>query len=276
LIFKSLQLLLYESERAWAFAQDLLAQSLLPANSARASTLRHSATGRFRRAVSWSTQLLTHALTLYSEGRFSASNLLEVHIYVLILTGRFLLRIREEPEPALEHLAVARHLLLDTLARTAQTSRDQALAVQFADEVAPEVRLCAHELGRTRAYDVDTISAELGAKHRGELVVGCEALLKRVDEEAQAEGGKRDARRLAPLIWEGEPVPVRYPELVDALLRVQDAEKKLASSSSSEGVKQGSKKSVAAYDAILLALSDAENVAHKLVEAQQVIFYTYF
>jgi signal recognition particle subunit SRP68 len=75
-------------------------------------------------------------------------------------------------------------------------------------------------------------------------------------------------------MWEDQPVPVRNPELVDVLLRVQDAETRLAGDSGPEGRKGGtsasSKKSVAAYDAILLALSDAEEVARKLAEAQKV------
>jgi len=86
-------------------------------------------------------------------------------------------------------------------------------------------------------------------------------------------------------MWEDEPVPVRNPELVDVLLRVQEAEKRLKEAEKLEqreeaqgGTKKGrvgkgtrSKRGVAAYDAILLALSDAEEVARKLVEVQQVI-----
>ena len=99
-----------------------------------------------------------------------------------------------------------------------------------------------------------------------------------------AGGAAAASKKLKPLLWEGEPVPVRNPELVDVLLKVQEAEKKLqgvasekvAQASESEdkkgkvGKSTKSKQGVAAYDAILLALSDAEGVARKLVEAQQV------
>ena len=74
------------------------------------------------------------------------------------------------------------------------------------------------------------------------------------------------------------------PELVDVLIKVQEGEAKLKRETAelTEDVKSGkkgkgkkgkgsrSKRSVAAYDNILLALSDAEEVARKLVEAQQV------
>ncbi|TFK76644.1 hypothetical protein BDN72DRAFT_806631 [Pluteus cervinus] len=271
-----LQLLLFEAERAWAYSVELNTQSLLPANSDKAGTLRHSATGRFRRAVNWSTQLLSHCQSLYGASRLSAENLLEVTIYTLILNGRFL-RYREEFDDALVQLAVARSLL-NELTVIASTSRDQALATSFSDEIAPEIRYSAHELGHTKAYDVDGIVTSVAAKHRNRLVEGCDALLAqfKTEDAATAKAGTRG--RLRELIWEGQPVPVRNPELVDVLLKVQEAGARLEgrdvdSGAAAEKKKApahlGSKKGVAAYDNILAALSDAEDVARKLMEAQQ-------
>lgn len=280
-----LQLLLFEAERAWAYSQELLADSSKPENSAHAATLRHSATGRFRRAVHWSTELLSHCQTLHSAQRLSASALLEASVYTLILNGRFL-RHRDEFEDALVQLSVARNLL-DELASRAATSRDQALATVFADEISPEIRYCAHEMGRSGSYDVDAIVMELGPKHRAELVEDCESLVAQLESEAEVAGKGQARRQLREIVWEGEPVPIRSPELVDVLLRVQEAEAKLRESQSEntqpvkrEKAEKGkrrkvgkggrSKRGVAAYDVILLALSDAEEVARKLVEAQQL------
>ncbi|KIJ60101.1 hypothetical protein HYDPIDRAFT_177545 [Hydnomerulius pinastri MD-312] len=277
-----LQLLLFEAERAWAYSQDLVAQSLLPANELQSATLRHSATGRFRRAVNWSTQLLSHCQSLYASGRLPPSSLLQATVYTLVLNGRFL-RYRDDFEDALIQLSVARSLL-DELAERAGTSRDQALATLFADEIGPEIRYCAHELGREKAYDVDAIVKELAGKHRGEMVEGCERLIKAFREESVGGGKGEGKKKLGALMWEGQPVPVRNPELVDVLLKVQEAEAKIGvprdagdgGVADDKGKKQGkpekglgSKKGVAAYDAVLLALSDAEDVARKLVEAQQ-------
>ncbi|KAF8871549.1 hypothetical protein CPB85DRAFT_1569212 [Mucidula mucida] len=228
-----LQLLLMESERAWAYSQDLLAQ--FQKNTEHATTLRHSATGRFRRSVSWKS--------------------------TLILNGRFL-RYREEFDDALVQLSVARHLL-DELAGAARTSRDQALATLFGDEIGPEIRYCAHELGRAEAYNVDKIVGEVAATNRNVLVDGCDALLEAFKKQEESTNKRKTLREI---VWEGEPVPVRNPELVDVFLKVQDAQAKLESSDA-QG-KSNSKKSVAAYDAILLALSDAEEVAKKLADAQ--------
>ncbi|KAL0576382.1 signal recognition particle subunit srp68 [Marasmius crinis-equi] len=264
-----LELLLFETERAWAYAQDLNAQSLQPGNADNASSVRHHATGRFRRSVHWATQLLSHCQSLYKAGRLSAGNLLEVTVYTLMLNGRFL-RYRDEFEDALTQLCVARNVL-DELADAAPTSRDQALATFFSDEIGPEIRYCAHELGRAKAYDVDGIVKEISGKHRNEFVEGCDSIIAKFKGEITSGKGE-NSQKLEPLMWEGEPIPVRNPELVDVLLKVQQAEKKLrahAGTSDGKSSAPGSKKGVAAYDAILLALSDAEEVARKLSEAQQ-------
>ncbi|KAJ6498004.1 hypothetical protein C8R47DRAFT_1184237 [Mycena vitilis] len=267
-----LQLLLLEAERAWAYSQELSASALLPANADQASTLRHSATGRFRRAVNWSTQLLSLCQSLFAACRLSAENLLQVTVYTLILNGRFL-RYRDEFDDALIQLSVARGLL-DQLAASAPTSRDQALAVLFSDDVGPEIRYCAHELGRTKAYDINGIVTENAGKHSNRIVDGCDALVEKMKVEGDAAGKGENRKKLAALVWEEQPVPVRNPELVDVLLKVQDAEHRLdgfQQGSSTDSKKVGtSKKAVAAYDAILSALSDAEEVARKLVEAQQL------
>ncbi|KAF9455522.1 hypothetical protein BDZ94DRAFT_1327528 [Collybia nuda] len=271
-----LQLLLFEAERAWAYSQDLATQALKPENADRASTTRHTATGRFRRAMNWSTQLLSHCQTLHTTGRLSTENLLEVTVYTLVLNGRFL-RFRDDFEDALVQLSVAR-ALLDALAATASTSRDQALAVLFADEIGPEIRYCAHELGRAKAYDVDGIVAELAAENRNEIVEGCDVLLEKLKTEGKAAEAGEIRKKLGELSWEGQPVPVRNPELVDVLLKVQEAEARLGNhgkSGTGDGAvsrqpkENRSKKGVAAYDSILLALSDAEEVSRKLSEAQQ-------
>lgn len=198
------------------------------------------------------------------------------------MNGRFL-RYRNDFEDALIQLCVARSLL-DELAEGAETSRDQALATLFSDEFGPEIRYCAHELGREKAYDVDAIVKELAGRHRGDIVEGYDVLVKTFRGE-RAGGGAHDKKQLETLMWEGQPVPVRNPELVDVLLKVQEAEGKIAvprdtgtvdDKGKKKGKGLGSKKGVAAYDAILLALSDAEDVARRLLEAQQVCWGAFF
>ena len=219
---------------------------------------------------------------LYDAGRLGAENLLEMAAYTLVLNGRFL-RYRDEFDDALVQLSVARGIL-DELAEGADTSRDQALATYFGDEIGPEIRYCAHELGRAKAYDVDGIVREQSAQHRAQIVDGYVALVQKLKNESGAESKGNNDRKLQPLVWEGEPVPVRNPELVDVLVKVQEGEVKLKEESievsrptqtdqerkKRRPAKGGkSKRGVAAYDNILLALSDAEDVARKLAEAQK-------
>ncbi|RPD59391.1 hypothetical protein L226DRAFT_492400 [Lentinus tigrinus ALCF2SS1-7] len=283
-----LQLLLFEAERAWAHAQEMHQESLKLSSNAKsskgnaadasekqASSLRKHATRRMRRSIHWATQLLSHCQALYAQSRLSAEDLTQVTTYTLILNGRFL-RQRYEFEDALVQLSVARNLL-DSLADTAATSRAQALAVAFADEIGPEIRHCAHELRRDKAYDVDAVVADVAPKHRNALVQDCDAILARLKEESGATS--HDRGKLKDLLWEDEPVPVRNPELVDVLLKVQEAEERLIGVDKHDeddtGKKAGkgarSKRGgVASYDAILLALSEAEDVARKLAEAQKL------
>lgn len=192
-------------------------------SGADATSLRRHATGRLRRAVHWSTQLLSHCQSLYAASRLSAEDLAQVTVYTLILNGRFL-RHRYDFEDALIQLSVSRNLL-DELAAKAVTSRDQALAIAFADEIGPEIRHCAHELRRDKAYDIDAIVNEIAPKHRNNVVEGCDKLV--VNLAKDVEGSANERKKLDTLIWEDEPVPVRNPELVDALLKVQDAERRL-------------------------------------------------
>ncbi|CAL1697046.1 unnamed protein product [Somion occarium] len=277
-----LQLLLLEAERAWTYSRELNAQSTSPANKERSAGLRRNATSRFRRATNWATQLLSHCQSLFSTNRLSAESLVQATVYTLILNGRFLSN-RFDYDSALVQLCVAR-TLLDELAARAATSRDQALATAFADEIGPEIRYCAHELGNTKAYDVDAIVSEIASKHKNEIVDGYDNLVRKLTEET-AGGAEAERKKLKPVLWEGEPIPIRNPELVDVLLKVQEAEAKLqetpaekqSAESRSPSGKKGkvgkgtrSKRGVAAYDAILLALSDAEEVARKLVETQQL------
>ena len=267
----SLQLLLFEAERAWTYSRELSQLATLPANKDKASVLRRNATSRFRRAVNWATQLLSQCQSLHASGRLSASGLIQATVYTLILNGRFL-RHRYEFEDALAQLSVAR-ALLDELATHAVTSRDQALATAFADEIGPEIRHCAHELGNEKAYDVDAIVPEVAKAHKNALVEGYDGLVQQLTSESAGSVGQ-ERKKLAPLTWEDEPVPVRNPELVDVLLKVQEAEGRLREASNDNegqekdkaGKSAHSKRGVAAYDAVLLALSDAEGVARKLAE----------
>jgi len=219
--------------------------------------------------------MLSLAQSLHASKRLSAENILELTIYTLILNGRFLRSREEQLQDALSQLSVARYLL-DNLSAQATSSRDQALATLFIDEIGPEIRYCAHQLGNKTAYDVDGIVQELSVAHKDKLVEGCDNILAALREETAIGVRGSIEQNLNTLMWEGRPVPIRNPELVDSLFKVQEAEAKLAVTKKYPGgdkVQSGSnttKRSVGAYDTVLSTLSDSEEVARKQVETQRV------
>ncbi|KAH7344439.1 hypothetical protein B0J17DRAFT_635426 [Rhizoctonia solani] len=258
------QLHLFESERAYSFAQELYEQFTKSDDT----KTRNIAMGRFRRAVKWSGQLLSESQALHEiqPPRISSTGLAEAAAYHLAIRGR-LLRLQDEFQPGLEALVAAR-TVLDALSKAAGSSRDHAIYVQFSDEVAPEIRHCAHELGLARAYDIDGIVATLGNKVASALIKNYENLIKGIQTEGAEKQGGDKAKKLQEIIWEGQPIPVRSPELVDVLLRVQQASEGLPATGQTHKPTQ-TRGLITKFDAVLLALSEAEDVAKKLADAQK-------
>ncbi|KAG9025709.1 hypothetical protein FRB95_009849 [Tulasnella sp. JGI-2019a] len=267
-----LMLLLYEAERAWAYAQELLNENI----KAQDGAIRRHALSRFRKALSWVTELRDRSSALYqsSPPQLSPTAYAEVIVYSLMLHGRFQ-RTKDEYNPALKELSVCR-AILDQLVATAKSSRDQALYTVFSDEIDPEIRHCAHEIGRSKAYDITAIVADLAPKNLESEVPGGAALLAAV--KSSVASGSRRNQDLEPVVWEGKPVPIRSPELVDAFLRIQktvgvlEGDRKQGSKAGTAEktrTRHSSRGQLAAFDGALSALSDAEDLAKKLAESQQ-------
>ncbi|CAE6389915.1 unnamed protein product [Rhizoctonia solani] len=260
-----IRLHLFESERAYSFAQELYEQFTKSDDT----KTRSIAMGRFRRAVKWSGQLLSElqALREIQPPLISSIGLAEAVAYHLAIRGR-LLRLQDEFQPGLEALVAARSVL-DSLSKAAGSSRDRAIYIQFADEVAPEIRHCAHELGLARAYDIDGIVTTLGSKVASVLIKDYEKLLAGIQSEGEDKQGGDKAKQLQEITWEGKPVPVRSPELVDVLLRVQQSSDGLPTTGQTNIKPTQTRGLVTKFDGVLMALSEAEDVAKKLADAQK-------
>ena len=306
----SLLLLLFETERAWAHAQELST----PQES------RHS-TSRYRRSHNYLSRLVNIGRSSHLPTPLSAQSIVELIVYGLIHTARLNLRRpssstavyygldhnlkdgkgQDEDSSAhpLAQLSVA-YALLDEFERMARTSKEVALARAFKDEIGPEIRWCVHEFGRgvadtedegelelqrhvgtwkTREWDIEGIVAEIAPAYATRVVEGYGDLIQRLKAEAVLRDGQAEEKQvLEELMWDGEPVPVRNPELVDVLLKVQEASKKLGVDTSNESASlkantwkgKSARGRIAKYDGVLLSLSDAVDQARKLVEAQQV------
>lgn len=255
-----------ETERAWAYAQELVLQH----TKDKARTTRQLAMSKFRRAIESSDRLRERMDAFYAEGKATAVSRAEAVAYRLILQGRFL-SVKSLFDTAILQLSVC-HAILAKLVASASSSRDQALYSVFIDEISPEIRFAAHTLGRSKAYDIEGIVAELAPKNGTSVAEDYDALLGAL----QSSGAGSSREDLEPLIWDGEPVPLRSPELVDVFLKVQHAVKVLegegkkrkpASTATSAETSRGK---IASFDAVLSSLSDAESLAKKLSESQQV------
>lgn len=274
------------------------------------SKTRRRITSRFRRALSHSSELLTQALSLFvfSSGqspRITALSLIEILIYHHSIFGRFLLR-RDDYEASIPHLTLAKSLLTLLQNESTNTSRDQALYALYGDEIAPQIRFAAHNLGRKQAYDIDAVvhayltpnvrdtvlfqrshsndrESREGTASPHAVTLSYDALVQALTAERRGTSSAAGRSRLRQVVWEGKPVPIRNPELVDAFLKVQNVEAatfsdfpKVQTSDgenakrTSEHAANRSRNKIASYDSVLQAWSDAESIARQLAESNVV------
>ncbi|KAH7338081.1 hypothetical protein B0J17DRAFT_660687 [Rhizoctonia solani] len=215
---------------------------------------RNITMGRFRRVVKWSDQLLykSQALHEVQPPRISSTGLAEAAAYHLAIRGHWLC-LQDEFRPGLEALVAAR-TVFDALSKAAGSSCDHAIYVQFSDEVVPEIRHYAHELGLTRAYDIDGIVATLGNQVASALIKDYENLIKGIQTEGAEKQGGDKAKKLQEIIGEGPPIPVQSPELVDILLRVQQAGEGLPATGQTHRLTQN-RGLITKFDAVLFVLN---------------------
>ncbi|GAA5823759.1 hypothetical protein JCM11251_003282 [Rhodosporidiobolus azoricus] len=275
---KHLQIVLFDAERCWAQSQ--LFKSALNDPSASTTTKHHFAK-RLSKASSRAHDLLDLVQSPSLSTRLSASHIGQAHAYCLLLTGSLAFEKGNHAE-GLRVLSAA-YEVLSTLASTARSATEEALANERADEVEPMLRFCAYRLGKDTAAGVGAIAAEAAKKSLRTLVPSWDELKERLEAE-----GKEGKRETVEVYWRGEQVPVRNAELVGVAVKVKDALASLQKDQAtgtkkggegSEGKKkavEGGKKDIlgarrmGTYDQALLVLSDAEAVASQLVEDDKI------
>jgi signal recognition particle subunit SRP68 len=275
---RHLQILLFDSERSWAQSQLLKADLSSPSASPKT---KHHFHKRFSKATSVSKSLLELSQSPALSARLSAADLGQIQAYHLVLAGSLAFE-RGKHEEGLETLSAA-YEVLSTLAATAGSATEEALANERLDEVEPMLRFCAYRLGKDTAAGVASISKDVAAEALPKLVPDWADLRSRLEEE-----GKASSREAVEVWWRGELVPVRNAELVGVAVKVKAALASLEQDQAigkkggdgSEGKKKagdGKKEILGArrmgtYDKALLTLSDAEAVAGQLVEDNKVRF----
>ncbi|KAK4052428.1 signal recognition particle subunit srp68 [Microbotryomycetes sp. JL201] len=267
---KHLQILLFETERAWAHAQEVKAAA---SNPQTLTGSRKHFIKRLAKAVGRAQQL-NQVVASLSSTKISSYQRGQVTAYFLTMKGLHDFE-KGRHEAGVKTLSVA-HELLIKLSETASSAHDQALANEMIDEVEPMLRFCAYKLEIDTSAGVGSLARETTSKEAEAVLSGYSALIEELDRSSQ-----HRSRETVELTWRGKDVPVRSAELVDVVLKVKQAISSLVTDSSvQESAKgkggkhrrsaaMGSRRMVT-YDKVLLVLSDAEAVASQLVDDNKV------
>ncbi|POY72351.1 hypothetical protein BMF94_4653 [Rhodotorula taiwanensis] len=271
---KSLQVLLFDAERDWAQAQSLKSQHAGEANA----KAKHHYAKRFTKAAGRAADLLAVAQAESVSNKLSASQKTQIHTYALVMSGTSAFE-RSRYEDGLNSLGVA-HGLLGKLATTAGSATEEALANEMLDDVEPMLRFCAYRLGKDTSAGIASIAEQVANEETGRLVPDWESLRTRLEEQ-----GQQSKKASVEIRWQGQAIPIRNAELVNAAAKVQDALAGLrADQQSSEkvsAVAQGKKpasnkkdilgaRRMGMFDKALLVLSEAEATAAQLVEDNKI------
>ncbi|KDE09580.1 hypothetical protein MVLG_00475 [Microbotryum lychnidis-dioicae p1A1 Lamole] len=278
---KHLQLVLFDTERAWAQSQHIqstLSQSTNPA------TTKHHLLKRLSRSILRAAHLVSLVESLAS--RISPNQRAQTIAYHLVLQGQLAFT-KQSHSQGLDTLSVA-WVLLNDVANNAPAATDEALTNEMIDDVEPMLRFCAYSLQLDTSKGVAPTAQIIATdqlKHR--FVPGYADLIEQVKKEAgQSEREKLD------LSWRGNQIECRSPELVEVMLKVHSAiktlqdglvkrskrkqKKKAAGEATSSEVNRAKKDAIGArristFDKALSVMSDAEGIARQAVEDNKIV-----
>ncbi|CEH15713.1 Signal recognition particle, subunit Srp68 [Ceraceosorus bombacis] len=204
---RPLQLLLFEAERSWAFVQDLRTDD--------DHSSRQLAT-HARRALSWLRDLEQLAGALAS--RIDVRGRGQVAAYIANQRGSLAFD-REDYPAALRKLSVARKIYA-ALANAAVDSKMEALDNAWIDSSEAQIRFCAYSLELGEGTPDELADAAAPSEVCAEEAADFENLMSELTQL----GSQQKSRTAFTLSWRGEVIPVRNPQLIDALARVSSAE----------------------------------------------------
>lgn len=222
------QLLLFEAERAWAFAQELRQTSFGETGNdgGQDAALRRRGLARARKAVGWAEDLVSLLLALGPK-RIDVVSRAQVAAYSALIRGNESFD-KDQWKLALEQLSVARRLL-QNVAECSRSSRAEALANSFVDTTEAQLRYSAYQLDEAE-QDMDKVAASQASTEACERVVpGYSKLVEELEAEINKKGGSEATRKnVVELDFHGKKIPIRNAELVDVIVRVRAAEENLA------------------------------------------------
>ncbi|KAG9291736.1 hypothetical protein G9A89_012021 [Geosiphon pyriformis] len=243
-----LQIILFNTERAWSYAMELKRESRSNGVDTRK---KFHLIKRLKKAVKYAQAL--EILCSTEKGKVDARTVLEAQAYSALMSG-FMLFEQQSWQEALDTFAAAR-TIYEKLS-TAGTSHQEALCQAAIDDIDPNIRYCAYKLrlGTDGFQDVDElVKITLGKNKR----IGLDLLEAQV-EAVLSQTRKEKAAALTSITWRNRVIPLKNPEMAVYILRAQEAAAdldKIENATVDEFFK------IDLFDKVLAAYGDAERVA---------------
>ncbi|KAJ3170488.1 signal recognition particle subunit srp68 [Irineochytrium annulatum] len=224
-----LEILLFETERAWSYAMQLKRESTqlkreYPNSEPRS---RHHLVKRLKRASQSAARLES-----VCRDTCDPTTSLDIQAYAHVMGGYVLLE-RQEWSGALDRFAAARTIyeVLASVAGGSGGGRErEALCQSAIDAIDPNIRFCAYNLklrgvaASGQQVDVGTL-LEVHAKS-GDGAAGLEILQAQV-EEVLAKSRHEKAMKVHEISWRGRSVPSKNEGLIEAIVAAQEASAEL-------------------------------------------------
>ncbi|KAJ3285673.1 signal recognition particle subunit srp68 [Borealophlyctis nickersoniae] len=219
---RQLEILLYEAERAWAYAMELKRESTAEPRK------RVHLVGRLRKAAQAAGKLENICQEVETEARTA----LDVQAYAALMEGYVLFE-QQQWQAALDKFAAAR-TIYQKLAG-AGSAQQETLCQSAIDAIDPNIRYCAYNLKLKGGQTMDI--AELVEMRNKSEGMGLDLLAAKVEgmlaQTRQAKAAEH------PITWRGRTVPSRNMKLGESIMNVQDAVAELEKASTPLAAKAG-------------------------------------
>ncbi|KAF3134382.1 hypothetical protein TWF703_006364 [Orbilia oligospora] len=257
---KYVHLLVYSTERAWAFAMYMKSDS--GASALSGPTRSHIIT-RFNKAYKYASQLL--ALLQDPESNASQNDILEARAYADSIAGAIAFE-KGQWDKALAYLSTARIIYLALSAAV----RGDTFKEILNSNIDAGVRYSSYQLRLPRNQDIDTTSRRHFPKDDEKLLSAIAALdadvLREPEEEEQvAAGSVAKPIAVKSITWRTRTAPVEDADVALALGSVAAAEKNLESYLDEHKADSG-KSRADHFDEILAAWQDSADVIKKTID----------
>ncbi|KAJ3039349.1 signal recognition particle subunit srp68, partial [Rhizophlyctis rosea] len=204
---RHLQVLLYETERSWAYAMELQKESSSEPRK------KHHMIKRLKRAAQTATQLEGLCQDREAETRTQ----LDVQAYAALMAGYVLFE-QQEWQNALDKFATAR-TIYEKLAGAGGSSEQKVLCQAAIDAIDPNIRYCAYNLKLKGGQTMDI--GELVAMRNQAGGSGSDILNAKL-ESLLAQSRNEEGAAMS-ITWRGKMVPTKNAKLMEAILVAKHA-----------------------------------------------------